>query len=110
MITYQRPRSLALVLESIAQQRGVEGKFELVVTDDGSTDNTLEVVEAFRRRVNFPVKFVTHPRLGFQASRCRNEGAAATSAPYLLFLDGDCVLPPAPRGGPSGPSAPRRGA
>ena len=59
-----------------------------------STDNTMDVVEAFRRRVNFPVKFVTHPRLGFQASRCRNEGAAATSAPYLLFLDGDCVLPP----------------
>ena len=94
VITYQRPRSLALVLESIASQRGIEGKIELVVTDDGSTDDTLQVVEAFRRRVNFPVKFVTHPRRGFQAARCRNEGAAATTAPYLLFLDGDCDLPP----------------
>ena len=94
VITYQRPRSLALVLESIAAQREIQDRFELVVTDDGSSDDTLQVVEAFRRRVEFPVKFVTHPRRGFQAARCRNEGAAATTAPYLLFLDGDCVLPP----------------
>lgn len=94
VVTYQRPRSLALVLESIAAQREVEGKIELVVTDDGSSDDTLAVVDAFRQRVNFPVTFVTHSRLGFQAARCRNEGASATSAPYLLFLDGDCVLPP----------------
>src|SRR5690606_18101654 len=48
----------------------------------------------FRRRVNFPVQFVTHPHVTFQAARCRNDGVRATSAPYLLFLDGDCVLPP----------------
>ncbi len=94
VITYQRPRSLALVLESIAAQREIQGKFELVVTDDGSSDETLQIVELFRRQVEFPVKFVTHPRRGFQAARCRNEGVAATTAPYLLFLDGDCVLPP----------------
>ncbi len=94
VVTYQRPTSLALVLESIAAQQGVDGKMEVVVTDDGSTDNTPQLVEAFRRQVDFPVKFTTHPHRSFQVARCRNEGAAATSAPYLLFLDGDCVLPP----------------
>jgi hypothetical protein len=52
------------------------------------------VVEDFRRRVSFPVSFITHPHLTFQAARCRNAGARATRAPYLLFLDGDCILPP----------------
>ena len=33
---------------------------ELVVTDDGSTDETAEIVEQFRRRVPFPVAFTTH--------------------------------------------------
>ena len=94
VITYQRPRHLRLVLESIAIQQGVAGKFELCVTDDGSTDETAQVVDEFRGRVDFPVRFVTHPHLTFQAAQCRNDGAMATSAPYLLFLDGDCVLPP----------------
>ena len=33
--TYRRPRHLALTLESIALQRGVAGRFEVVVADDG---------------------------------------------------------------------------
>ena len=36
----------------------------------------------------------THPHSVFQLARCRNDGVAASRAPYLLFLDGDCVLPP----------------
>jgi glycosyltransferase involved in cell wall biosynthesis len=94
VVTYQRPRHLRLVLESIAAQQGVNDKFELCVTDDGSTDDTRQVVEEFQNRIDFPLRFVTHPHVTFQAARCRNEGAKATTAPYLLFLDGDCILPP----------------
>lgn len=93
VLTYQRPRHLRLVLESIKAQRDVPVGMELCVTDDGSTDETPPIVEAFRRQVSFPVQFVTHPHVTFQAARCRNEGAKATAARYLLFLDGDCLLP-----------------
>ncbi len=75
-------------------QRGVAGLMEVVVTDDGSTDDTPQVVQEFARTVDFPVRFTTHPHTTFQLCRCRNEGVAASSAPYLLFLDGDCLLPP----------------
>jgi glycosyltransferase involved in cell wall biosynthesis len=92
--TYQRPRHLQRALLSIAMQREVAGKMEVVVTDDGSTDETPHLVETFARSVDFPVRFTTHPHTTFQLSRCRNEGAAASTAPYLLFLDGDCLLPP----------------
>ncbi len=95
VVTYERPRSLALVLESIAAQRDVRPEqMELVISDDGSRDETPQMVEDFRRRAKFPVKFITHPHLTFQAAHCRNAGAKATQAPYLLFLDGDCILPP----------------
>lgn len=67
---------------------------EVVVTDDGSTDETPDVVKQFAKTVNFPVNFTTHPRNTFQLARCRNEGARASTAPYLLYLDGDCILPP----------------
>ena len=68
---------------------------ELVVTDDGSTDETPQIVRRIRPRAcRFAVGFTTHPHTTFQLSRCRNEGVRASTAPYLLFLDGDCVLPP----------------
>jgi glycosyltransferase involved in cell wall biosynthesis len=91
--TYQRPAHLRRALESVALQQGVDGQMEVVVTDDGSTDETANIVSEFAARVPFRVGFTTHEHGGFQLARCRNEGARSSSAPYLLFLDGDCVLP-----------------
>jgi len=92
--TFQRPQHLRKCLLSIALQRGVQGLIELVVTDDGSQDETFGIVAEFAAGADFPVKLVTHRHDGFQLARTRNEGVLASSAPYLLFLDGDCVLPP----------------
>ena len=92
--TYQKPRHLRLVLASLALQQMVEGKIELVVTDDGSTDGTLQLVHRFARSVDFPVRMTTHPHREFQVARCRNEGVAASTAPYIIFLDGDCIVRP----------------
>ncbi len=64
------------------------------MTDDGSRDDTPWVVERFARRVPFRVQLTTHEHAGFQLARCRNEGVFASQAPYLLFLDGDCLIPP----------------
>ena len=92
--SYQRPEHLRRALLSIACQRNVDGRFEVVVTDDGSDDETLGVVADFASQVDFPVHFTTHAHEAFQLARCRNEGVLVSSAPYLLFVDGDCVLPP----------------
>jgi glycosyltransferase involved in cell wall biosynthesis len=92
--SYQKPRHLRLTLASIAMQRGVEGRFELIVADDGSTDETPALVERFAMAADFPVKFTTHPHESFQVSRTRNEGVSASVAPYLIFIDGDCLVPP----------------
>jgi glycosyltransferase involved in cell wall biosynthesis len=91
--TYQRPANLRRVLASIAGQRGVDGQFEVVVADDGSTDETPEIVQQFRKSVHFPVHFTTHPHSGFCPGRARNEGVAASRGEYVLLLDGDCMLP-----------------
>src|SRR5947207_12506473 len=92
--SFERPRHISRVLASIAAQRGVGGAIEVVVTDDGSRDETPRLVRQFAASVNFPVRFVMHPHEGFHIARCRNEGVAASTAPYLLFLDGDCIIPP----------------
>ena len=92
--TYRRPAHLYRSLLSLAMQRGAEGKYEVVVTDDGSVDNTFDVVRRFANAVDFPVAFTTHEHQGFHLARCRNKGMLASSAPYLLFSDGDCIFPP----------------
>ena len=92
--TYQKPRHLALVLESIALQTGIDAAMELVVADDGSEDETADLVERFAARVPFPVRFTTEPHDGFRLARVRNRGAAIARGATLLFLDGDSILPP----------------
>jgi glycosyltransferase involved in cell wall biosynthesis len=92
--TYQKPRHLALVLESIALQEGVDGRFEVVVADDGSDATTVEIISDFARRAPFPVAFTTEPHDGFRLARVRNRGAAVAAGDTLLSLDGDSVLPP----------------
>lgn len=91
--TFQRPAHLERSLLSLANQRGVDGKFEVVVTDDGSTDRTQKVVERFAKTANFPVHWISHRHRGFRIALCRNEGVRASRAPYFLFSDGDCLFP-----------------
>jgi glycosyltransferase involved in cell wall biosynthesis len=91
--TYQRPAHLYRCLLSLTQQVNVQGLFEVVITDDGSSDDTLALAEYFSSLVDFSIKFTTHTHQDFQLSRCRNEGIAVSSAAYLLITDGDCIFP-----------------
>jgi GT2 family glycosyltransferase len=72
----------------------MEGRYEVIVSDDGSTDRTHSIVHDFARSANFPVKLSTHPHCGFRVALCRNDGVRMSSAPYLLFSDSDCIFPP----------------
>ena len=84
--TFQRPEHLRRSLLSLAVQRGVDGQFEVVVTDDGSTDHTADVVDHFAKSVEFTVRFVTQEHRGFHAARCRNHGVQASRASVLDLL------------------------
>ena len=92
--SFERPAHLRRCSVSIAAQRGLRGSLEVVVTDDGSRDETPQVVRQFAAAVPFPVRMTTHPHDGFQLARCRNEGVQASTADYFVFLDGDCIIPP----------------
>ncbi len=92
--TYQRPAHLIRSLLSFSLQQHVEGKFEVIVSDDGSLDESQSIVLKFARTARFPLKWISHPHDGYRVSLCRNDGVRASSGQYLLFTDSDCIFPP----------------
>tara|TARA_R110002074_G_scaffold198953_2_gene366666 strand:+ start:317 stop:1138 length:822 start_codon:yes stop_codon:yes gene_type:complete len=90
--TYNWPAALEAVLTGYLSQSRLPD--ELIIADDGSTDETREVLDHFRSQAPFPVKHVWHADEGFRAGAIRNRAIQDSEADYLVFTDGDCI--PAP--------------
>ena len=87
--TYNRPDALSAALEGYCAQKDKD--FELIVADDGSTDETTRVVTAYKQRPELNLSHVWQKDEGFRAAAARNCAIAKTSADYVIFTDGDCV-------------------
>ncbi len=90
--TYNRPDALRAVLEGYAAQ--TDDAFEILVADDGSTEETKQIVMQYASRRNLAVAHVWQEDRGFRAAAIRNRAVARTDADYIVFTDGDCVPPP----------------
>jgi glycosyltransferase involved in cell wall biosynthesis len=84
--TYNRSNLLRQTLESVvAQTRQVD---QIIVVDDGSTDDTRSVVSAFGNRVTY--HFQKNQFLG----AARNSGQRMAVGEFVMFLDSDDLLLP----------------
>ena len=93
--TYNWPRALQLVLQSVLAQR--ELPRQLVIADDGSGDETRTLIAGFATRFadrGVPLEHVWHEDRGFRKARILNRAIAAATGDYILSIDGDCVLHP----------------
>jgi glycosyltransferase involved in cell wall biosynthesis len=88
--TYNWPQALALVLDSVRAQQVLPG--EVVVADDGSRDDTRQLLERAARDFPVPLRHCWQEDAGFRAARSRNRAIAAARGDYVLLLDGDMVL------------------
>ncbi len=87
--TYNRPDALSTVVEACFAQD--DQNFEIIIADDGSTNNTRETVAALQASSPVPLKHVWQEDIGFRAARARNLGTLAAQGEYIIFIDGDCV-------------------
>jgi glycosyltransferase involved in cell wall biosynthesis len=88
MATYNGERYIASQLDSLATQ--TRKPFELVITDDGSTDKTLDIVGAFAKTAPFPVRvFSNNARLGYADNFLR--AGSLCVGDLIAFCDQDDV-------------------
>jgi len=85
--THNRCQLLGLTLRSVFEQRHVA--FEVVVVDDGSTDDTCRLLQ----RLGDRVRVVRHERPG-GVSAARNRGIAEARGRWVAFLDDDDLWAP----------------
>lgn len=90
--TFNKAERLKMTLLSITQLRLIE-ECEVIVVNDGSTDNTLSVLNEtinsyFIKGINF--KVITTENMG--RSHARNIGVQNSSGDLLIFFDDDLIL------------------
>jgi glycosyltransferase involved in cell wall biosynthesis len=88
--TYNNPVALHYALLGLYAQS--MQAFDLCIADDGSGEETREVVERWRERFGIErFRHVWHPDNGFAKNQILNKAIASSKASYLVFLDGDCI-------------------
>jgi glycosyltransferase involved in cell wall biosynthesis len=90
--TYRRWDRLLLTLRALEAQSFPKDRFEVIVSDDGSGDGTVEQVQAFSATSSLALTLVTGPNGG--PATARNRGMAQAKGEWIAMTDDDCV--PAP--------------
>lgn len=87
--TYNSPAWLEKVLWGFTQQSHQD--FDIIIADDGSTDETKLLIESFQRQSDLHIKHVWHEDKGFRKCRILNQAICNATHDYLIFTDGDCI-------------------
>lgn len=86
---FNREKLISETLNSVISQ--TYKNWEVIIVDDGSTDNSIEIVKEFQKK-DKRIKLYKRDRKPKGATTCRNIGAKLSKGEYLIFLDSDDLL------------------
>ena len=87
--THNRSKKLLDTLNAIEKQTLSKDKYELIVVNDGSTDDTAEVLGNFKNNTKLNMKVIYQKDSGPAASR--NTGLKHATGEIIAFTDDDCI-------------------
>ena len=90
--SYNRARLLPHVLAGLEAQTLDASRFEVIVVDDGSDDDTAVVLKELAEHTRLRLRVVRTSNGG--AARARNVGWQTSTAELVAFIDDDCVAAP----------------
>ena len=88
--TYNSPAWLGKVLTGYENQS--DSDFRVIIADDGSTDETRQLIDSFRERGFLTIDHVWHEDDGFRKCQILNKAIRETDCDYLIFTDGSSPL------------------
>ncbi len=87
--TFNRADEINELLESLLTQTIDFSEFEIIVVDDGSDDNTEDIIKGFINKSGLKINFLKQNHKG--PGEARNLGMENAKGKYLLFIDSDCI-------------------
>lgn len=89
MTTYNWKEALALSVGSLLNQTVLPD--EIIIADDGSKDDTKEVIEQLKSTTKVPIIHVWQEDCGYRKTSILNKAIAQARYDYLVQIDGDVV-------------------
>jgi glycosyltransferase involved in cell wall biosynthesis len=90
--SYNQMDLLKRVLLGVARQKTFPD--EVILADDGSTDNTQTFFREWSEKQNFPAHLLSQPHSNFRKARILNQAISTSQGDYIVFLDGDSIPHP----------------
>lgn len=88
--TYNWPEALNLLLLSILQQTILPN--EVIIADDGSTEDTKNLISEFQKTFPVPLIHIWHEDLKNRKPAIMNKAIAASKYDYIIEIDGDIIM------------------
>jgi glycosyltransferase involved in cell wall biosynthesis len=89
---YNRVDYLSLIFAALEKQSFKH--FEVIIADDGSSEENTLRLEQLSRQLNYPMKHLWHEDKGFRKNIILNRSIVESAADYIIFIDGDCIPHP----------------
>ena len=88
--TYNWEKALELVILSSIRQSYLP--VEIIVADDGSTEDTRKLIKSLCDKSPIPIIHSWQKDKGFRAAKSRNKAIAKAIGDYIILIDGDMIL------------------
>lgn len=88
--TYNWEDALRLCLLSASVQ--TVAPHEIVIADDGSREETRQLIDSFRSKLKVPIVHVWQEDKGFRLTTIRNKAIARATGEYIVQIDGDVIM------------------
>jgi len=88
--TYNWPEALNLLLTSVLEQTILPN--EVIIADDGSTENTKNLIADFQKKFPIPLIHIWHEDLKNRKPAIMNKAIAVSKYDYIIEIDGDIIM------------------
>jgi glycosyltransferase involved in cell wall biosynthesis len=75
-------------IQSVEESDFDHGRMEIIIVDDASTDNSVQLISKLKKQISVPLHLIKHP-INLGLARARNSGVKNASGKYLFLLDSD---------------------